>query len=93
MQPAWAHGALLLVPVTEQQIMEADINLQAHNILMLSSDEQLVKDTLARLPRRTRPEPKREHFPHGKPPQATTESESKASSVEAQQEASHISIE
>ena len=43
--PAWAHGALLLVPVTEQQIMEADINLQAHNILMLSSDEQLVKDT------------------------------------------------
>ena len=31
-QPSWARGALLLVPVTEKQIMQADISLQAHNI-------------------------------------------------------------
>lgn len=65
-QPDWANGALLLVPVTEQQIIEADIQLKAHNILMLASDEQLIKDTLALLAKRKRPGLRPEHYPHGK---------------------------
>merc|ERR1719336_3037491 len=44
--PAWANGALLLVPVTEEQITEAGIQLRAHNIMMLNSDVQLVEQTL-----------------------------------------------
>lgn len=54
------------MPVTEQQIIEADIKLQAHNIFMLASDEQLVKNALPQLARRKRPELKPEHYPHGK---------------------------
>jgi len=86
MQPAWANGALLLVPVTEQQIMEADIYLQAHNILMLASDEQLVKEALAELSRRKRPGLKPEHYPHGKLPCASEEA--KGSTGEAEQQPS-----
>merc|ERR1740129_1597297 len=65
-QPAWANGALLLVPVTEQQIIEADIQLKPHSILMLASDEQLVRDTLAQPAKRKRPVLRPEHYPHGK---------------------------
>jgi len=81
-QPAWANGALLLVPVTEQQIVEADINLQPHNILMLASDESTVRHTLAQLARRKRPGLKPEHYPHGKPERAFTEA--KRSTAETQ---------
>merc|ERR1712176_266371 len=35
-RPAWSNGALLLVPMTQQQIVEAGIYLEAHNILMLA---------------------------------------------------------
>jgi hypothetical protein len=65
-KPDWANGALLLVPVTEQQIKEADIELSSHSILMLASDEQRVKEALASLARRKRPALKPEHYPHGK---------------------------
>ena len=50
-----------------------------------------MKDTLAQLAKRKRPELKPEHYPHGKPPQAATETEPKASSVEAQLAASRVS--
>eukprot|EP00928_Gymnodinium_smaydae_P057376 TRINITY_DN4062_c0_g1_i1.p1 TRINITY_DN4062_c0_g1~~TRINITY_DN4062_c0_g1_i1.p1 ORF type:complete len:646 (-),score=80.83 TRINITY_DN4062_c0_g1_i1:250-2124(-) len=75
-RPDWAKGALLLVPVTEQQIKEADIDLKAHNILMLSSDMQLVKDVLSRIPKRKRPELKPEFYPHGKPENARSSNSS-----------------
>merc|ERR1719336_636257 len=53
---------------------------------MLCSDEQLVKDTLAKLARRRRPELKPEHYPHGRPLHGATEPESKASSMEEHQQ-------
>jgi hypothetical protein len=82
-QPDWANGAILLVPVTEQQIVEADIELKAHNILMLASDVQLVKDALAQLVKRKRPGLKPEHYPHGKPEHASDAP--KSSSMQSQQ--------
>merc|ERR1712007_112611 len=81
-RPAWSNGALLLVPMTQQQIIEAGIYLESHNILMLASDEQLVKHALAKLVRRKRPELKPEHYPHGKPARACTDIKSR--NVEAQ---------
>jgi len=65
-QPNLAKGAMLLVPVTEQQIVEADIELKPHNILMLQCDLQFVVEALARLARRKRPGLKPEHYPYGK---------------------------
>jgi len=55
LHPSWANGALLLVPVMEEQVMEAGIQLKPHNILMLSSDVELVRRALSSLPRRKRP--------------------------------------
>lgn len=72
-RPSWANGALLLVPVTEEQIKEEGIDLKAHNILMHTSDEELVKDALAQLVKRKRPELKLEHFPRGKLGSVSTE--------------------
>ena len=40
MRPAWANGALLLVPTTDAEIAEAGIELKAHNIFMLAAEEQ-----------------------------------------------------
>jgi len=65
-RPDWAKGAILLVPVTEQQTVEADIELKPHNILMLHSDLQLVEEALAKLARCKRPGLKPEHYPYGK---------------------------
>ena len=36
MRPAWANGAMLLVPVTEEQIAEASMHLKPHKILQCS---------------------------------------------------------
>lgn len=66
-RPAWANGALLFIPVTEDQTAEADLQLKSHNILMLTSDVQHVQQALAQLPRRKRPQLKPEHYPEGKP--------------------------
>jgi hypothetical protein len=52
--PGWAQGALLLVPMTEEQAMEAELVLSAHNIVLLSSDVQLVGKVLKEMPRRSR---------------------------------------
>jgi len=65
-RPDWAKGAMLLVPVTEQQIVEADIELKPHNVLMLQCDLQFVVEALGRLARRKRPGLKPEHYPYGK---------------------------
>jgi len=66
-RPAWANGALLFVPVTEEQIAEADLQLKSHNILMLTSDVQPVEQVLGDLPRRKRPVLKPEQQPEGRP--------------------------
>ena len=44
--PAWAEGALLLVPATQEQIGEAGIKLKKHRILMHSEDRPLVERVL-----------------------------------------------
>eukprot|EP00404_Azadinium_spinosum_P025085 CAMPEP_0180589932 /NCGR_PEP_ID=MMETSP1037_2-20121125/18409_1 /TAXON_ID=632150 /ORGANISM="Azadinium spinosum, Strain 3D9" /LENGTH=598 /DNA_ID=CAMNT_0022608135 /DNA_START=38 /DNA_END=1834 /DNA_ORIENTATION=+ len=67
MHPSWANGALLLIPVTEEQIIEAGIQLKPHNILMLASDVQLVEHALESLPRRKRPKVKPECHANGNP--------------------------
>lgn len=54
--PAWARGALLLVPCTEEQIAEAGVQLKPHHILMTSADEGLVEKALSMLPHRERPQ-------------------------------------
>jgi hypothetical protein len=61
--PSWANGALLLVPVTEEQVAEAGVQLKTHHILMLASDAQRVKGVLDDLPRRRRPQLKPEQLP------------------------------
>jgi len=71
-RPPWANGALLLVPVTEEQIDEADIQLKPHNIVMLNSDVELVAQALAQLPRRKRPQLKPECHAEDKPLQIPT---------------------
>lgn len=58
--PSWAKGAILLVPATEEQICEAGINLQPHNVLILQSDVEKLKEALHGLPRRKRPRVKPE---------------------------------
>lgn len=52
--PTWAKGALLLVPITECQAIEADIVLKPHNIVILSEHVHLLKETLKKMPKRKR---------------------------------------
>mmetsp|Transcript_93713 Transcript_93713/g.201116 ORF Transcript_93713/g.201116 Transcript_93713/m.201116 type:complete len:310 (+) Transcript_93713:60-989(+) len=59
-QPEWAHGAVLLVPLTEMQLREAEIALKAHNIVVLERDLGHVQEVLRGLPRRRRPQLKPE---------------------------------
>eukprot|EP00929_Paragymnodinium_shiwhaense_P048900 TRINITY_DN24684_c0_g1_i3.p1 TRINITY_DN24684_c0_g1~~TRINITY_DN24684_c0_g1_i3.p1 ORF type:complete len:621 (-),score=104.49 TRINITY_DN24684_c0_g1_i3:489-2351(-) len=61
LRPAWANGALLLVPVTHDDLLEAGMKLATHNILMLASDQARVERVLAELPRRRRPRLLPEH--------------------------------
>lgn len=54
-QPPWAGGAILLVPLTEPQLREAGVSLKAHNIVVLEVDRGRVEEALGSLPRRRRP--------------------------------------
>jgi len=58
--PEWACGAILLVPMTAEQVMEANLALKAHNLVGLASDRDLVGAALNN-PRRRRPQVKPEH--------------------------------
>jgi len=64
-RPAWANGASLLIPVTQEQIAEAGIQLKAYNILMFTSDVQLVEQALRQLPRHKQPKLKLEYLAKG----------------------------
>jgi len=59
--PSWANGALLLVPLSQEMLVEAGLELKAHNLVLLSSDKDLVMQALAELPKRKRPNVKPEH--------------------------------
>ena len=60
-RPPWANGAPLLVPLTLEQVCEAELELKAHNVVLLCSDWELVVGALQTLPRRRRPLLKLEH--------------------------------
>lgn len=52
--PKWANGALLFIPMMEDQAKEADITLKAHNVVLLSDDVELLADVLKMMPKRAR---------------------------------------
>jgi len=52
--PEWANGAILLVPLTHSQVLEAEIDLQSHNIVLLSVDVAKVESALKQMPKRKR---------------------------------------
>ena len=54
-QPKWACGAILLVPLTNTQLCEAGVQLKAHNIVVLQAELGRVEEALRSLPRRKRP--------------------------------------
>lgn len=56
--PEWSSGAVLLVPLTAEQVFEAEIELRAHHILARRCDMTSIKDALSALPKRRRPKVK-----------------------------------
>eukprot|EP00930_Biecheleria_cincta_P072892 TRINITY_DN60232_c0_g1_i1.p1 TRINITY_DN60232_c0_g1~~TRINITY_DN60232_c0_g1_i1.p1 ORF type:complete len:751 (-),score=107.29 TRINITY_DN60232_c0_g1_i1:392-2644(-) len=62
--PAWAKGACLLVPLTHGQMVEADIELQAHHIVALRSDLPSIQSALSLLSKRQRPKLRPEYHAH-----------------------------
>merc|ERR1712050_160606 len=52
--PEWANGAMLFVPKTHDQFLEAEIELQAHNIVLLASDLPILTQVLRKMPKRKR---------------------------------------
>merc|ERR1740122_815884 len=58
--PEWACGAILLVPLTADQVMEAGWSLKGHNLVALERDRESVAEALKLLPRKRRPQIKPE---------------------------------
>ena len=52
MNPEWAHGALLLVPVTVKEVTDASLHLRVHHIVLLSEDREPINEAIATIPRR-----------------------------------------
>jgi len=69
--PEWANGALLLVPLTPEQLAEADdFRPRPHHIVLLDQDVENVCEALRELPRtrkECRPKLKPEQNPDGAP--------------------------
>ena len=56
MVPEWAGGAIFLVPLTQDMIIEADIDdLRPHHVVALQIDVDRLKSALAEVPSRRRP--------------------------------------
>jgi len=53
--PDWASGALLLIPLTSEQAVEAGLRLRPCNIIVLRSDQSKIEQAVAELPNRQRP--------------------------------------
>jgi len=56
LQPEWANGAWLLVPVTEEMFREAKLDTCAKHILALVDDEAAVQHALQNVPSKKRPQ-------------------------------------
>lgn len=61
--PEWANGALLLVPVTSQEIADAGIDLHAHHIVAKKEDVESINAALAMIPRRHNRPKLKDHRP------------------------------
>lgn len=61
--PEWANGALLLVPVTSQEIADAGIDLHAHHIVAEKGDVESINAALATIPRRHKRPKLKDHRP------------------------------
>jgi hypothetical protein len=59
--PEWANGALLLVPLRQDQALEARMELRPHHVVILQRDRQAIESTLMGLPKRRRPRIKSDH--------------------------------
>jgi len=57
--PEWGCGAIFLVPLTQDMIIEANIDeLRAHHVLALEDDVDRIRGALAEIPKRRRPKVK-----------------------------------
>merc|ERR1712232_778234 len=65
--PAWAGGALLLLPLTAAQVGEDNLSLHAHNIVCLQADVEAIERALMALPCKKRPKLKPEHQAQASP--------------------------
>ncbi|CAE7942954.1 hecd-1, partial [Symbiodinium necroappetens] len=52
--PAWASGAVLLAPLTEEKVIEADLKLRAHHVVAFESDTDRVRAALRGMPCKSR---------------------------------------
>jgi len=55
MEPPWAGGAKLLVPLTREQLQEASIELSDNHIVALATDVEVIKSALAAINFKKRP--------------------------------------
>jgi len=59
--PEWARGAVLLVPMTAEQVAEGGLELRFHNVVALESDKERLAEALRDVPRKRRPQVKADH--------------------------------
>ncbi|CAE8624814.1 unnamed protein product [Polarella glacialis] len=59
--PAWAGGALLLVPLTLEHYTELNLKFDPHHVLSLSSDRERLEAALMAVPYRKRPDVRSDH--------------------------------
>jgi hypothetical protein len=59
--PDNAHGACLLVPLTDEQLLELSLQLKPHHVLALRTDKPAIVEALRMVPREERPKLRDDH--------------------------------
>lgn len=59
--PDRAHGAFLLVPLTDEQLLELGLQLEKYHILALGSDKPAIVEALRKVPPGDRPKLRNHH--------------------------------
>jgi len=59
--PGNANGACVLVPLTEEQLLELDLQLEKHHILAPRSDKLAIEEALRKVPPALRPKLRDDH--------------------------------
>ena len=52
--PDWARGAIVLVPLTEKEAMDAGVELRAHHIVIVQEYQSHVARALSSIPKKRR---------------------------------------